>query len=173
MQSYIAYTYHWVNLSRLTAQFRREKWFNIGSNRSIVIRYRFDSQFHCSYLESRGVPGKTREIPVQKRGKLSPFHFRFAISSSGDVISSDVISGDVISGDATSGDVISSDATSGDVTAPPQMINGWCLYTTNEPENMRVKNKIKAYMALQLLGNWVCFTFMLSVFGYFYIFAKN
>jgi hypothetical protein len=38
---------------------------------------------------------------------------------------------------------------------------------------MRVKNKIKAYMALQLLGNWVCFTFMLSVFGYFYIFAKN
>ena len=79
MQSYIAYTYHWVNLSRLTAQFRREKWFNIGSNRSIVIRYRFDSQFHCSYLESRGVPGKTREIPVQKRGKLSPFHFRFPV----------------------------------------------------------------------------------------------
>ena len=27
-----------------------------------------DSQFHCSYLESRGVPGKTREIPG-KRGK--------------------------------------------------------------------------------------------------------
>jgi hypothetical protein len=110
-----------------------------------VIRYRFDSQFHCSNLESRGVPGKTREIPVQKRGKLSPFisGFRFAISSSGDVIS----------GGATSGDVISSDATSGDVTAPPQMINGWCLYTTNEPENMRVKNKIKAYLALQLLGN--------------------
>jgi hypothetical protein len=46
------------------------KWFNIGGNRSIVTRYRLDSQFHCSYLESRGVPGKTREIRVKKkRGK--------------------------------------------------------------------------------------------------------
>jgi hypothetical protein len=35
------------------------KWFNIGGNRSIVTRYRLDSQFHCSYLESRGVPGNT------------------------------------------------------------------------------------------------------------------
>ena len=43
-------------------QFRREKWFNIGGNRSIVTRYRLDSQFHCLYQESRGVPGKTREI---------------------------------------------------------------------------------------------------------------
>ena len=34
--------------------------------------------FHCSYLESRRVPGKTREIPG-KRGKLSPFHFRFPV----------------------------------------------------------------------------------------------
>jgi hypothetical protein len=49
-------------LSTLTAQFKREKWFNIGGNRSIVTRYRLDSQFHCSYLDSRGVPGKTREI---------------------------------------------------------------------------------------------------------------
>jgi hypothetical protein len=97
--------------------------------------------------------GKNAGNTGTKTREIISFHFRFAISSSGDVISSDVISGDVISGDATSGDVISSDATSGDVTAPPQMINGWCLYTTNEPENMRVKNKIKAYMALQLLGN--------------------
>ena len=37
-----------------------------------------DSQFHCSYLESRRVPGKTREIRG-KRGKLSPFHFRFPV----------------------------------------------------------------------------------------------
>ena len=42
---------------------RREKW----GNSAIVTRYRLDSQFHCSYLESRGVPGKnagekTREI---------------------------------------------------------------------------------------------------------------
>ena len=87
--------------------------------------YRLDSQFHCSYLESRGVPGKTREIPG-KRGKLSPFHFRFTTSD--DVISGYVTSGDIISGDATSGDVIS-----GDVTIPidpPQMISGWCIYTT-------------------------------------------
>jgi hypothetical protein len=28
-----------------------------------------DSQFHCSYLESRGVPGKTREIRVKKKKK--------------------------------------------------------------------------------------------------------
>ena len=46
-----------------------------------------DSQFHCSYLESRGVPEKTRG---KKPGKLSP-HFRFTTS------------GDVISGAATSG----------------------------------------------------------------------
>ena len=93
------------------------KWFNIEGNRSIVNRYRLDSQFHCSYLESRGVPEKTREIPSKKtRGKLSPFHFRF--TTSGDVISGDATSSDVISGDATSGDVISGDATSGDVTAP-------------------------------------------------------
>ena len=69
-------------LITLTAQFKREKWFNIGGNRSIVTRYRLDSQFHCSYLDSRGVPGKTRG---KKRGKLSPFHFRF--TTSGDVIS--------------------------------------------------------------------------------------
>jgi hypothetical protein len=49
------------------------KW----GNRSIVTRYRLDSQFHCSYLESRGVPEKPRG---KKRGKLSPFHFRFTTS---------------------------------------------------------------------------------------------
>ena len=84
------------------------KW----GNRSIVTRYRLDSQFHCSYLESRGVPGETRgENAGEKRGKLSPFHFRFM----------------------TSGDVISSDATSGDVTIPidpPQMRFELSLYTT-------------------------------------------
>jgi hypothetical protein len=62
-----------------------------------------------------------REIRVKKRGKLSPLYFRFTTSGSGNVIS----------GYATSGDVISGYATSGDVTAPPQIINGWCLYTTN------------------------------------------
>ena len=84
MLSYIAYTYHWVNWSRLIAQIRR---FNIGGNRSIVTRYRLGSQSHCSYLESRGVPGKTLEIPgkkagkyrVKKRGKLFPFHFQFPV----------------------------------------------------------------------------------------------
>ena len=34
------------------------KWFNLGGNSAIVTRYRLDSQFHCSYLESRGVAGK-------------------------------------------------------------------------------------------------------------------
>jgi hypothetical protein len=33
----------------------------------MVTRYRLDSQFHCSYLESRGVPVKTREIPGKTR----------------------------------------------------------------------------------------------------------
>ena len=57
------------------------KW----GNKSIVTRYRLDSQFHCSYLESGGVPVKTREIPGKtreirvKRGNLSPFHFRFQV----------------------------------------------------------------------------------------------
>ena len=27
-----------------------------------MTRYRLDSQFHCSYLDSRGVPGKPREM---------------------------------------------------------------------------------------------------------------
>jgi hypothetical protein len=79
-----------------------EKWFNIGGNRSIVTRYRLDSQFHCSYLESRGVPGKNA-------GNYLPF-------ISGDVISGDATSGDATSGDVISGDAISGDATSGDVT---------------------------------------------------------
>jgi hypothetical protein len=75
-----------------------------------------DSQFHCFYLESRGVQRKKREIGVKKGGKLSPFHFLFTTSGdviSGDVASGDATSGDVISGNATSGDVISGDATSG------------------------------------------------------------
>ena len=79
-----------------------------------MTRYRLEPQFHCSHLDSRGVPEKPRG---KKRGKLSPFHFRFTTS------------GDVISGDATSGD-----ATSGDVTIPidpPQMRGGWCFYTTD------------------------------------------
>ena len=63
---------------------------------------------------------KTREIWV-KRGKLSPFHFRFTTSGSGDVIS----------GYATSDDVISGDVSSGDVTAPPQMLTELSPYTTN------------------------------------------
>ena len=89
-----------------------------------MTRYRLDSQFHCSYLDSRGVPEKTRK---KTAGNYLPF------------ISGDVISGDVTSGVATSGDVISGDATSGDVISgdvtipidPPQIIDGWCFYTTN------------------------------------------
>ena len=80
------------------------KW----GNRFIVTRYRLDSQFHCSYLESRGVPEKPRG---KKRGKLSPLNFRFTTS------------GDVISGDATSGDVMIP-------IDPPQMRFELSLYTT-------------------------------------------
>ena len=47
------------------------KWFSIGGNSVIVTRYRLDPQFHCSYLESRGVPGKTREIPGKTREIIS------------------------------------------------------------------------------------------------------
>jgi hypothetical protein len=86
-----------------------------------------DSQFHCSYLESRGVPGKTREIP-DKRGKLSPFHFRF--KTSGEVISGDATSGDVISGDATSGRTCLRDHFRHHHTAPPQMLTELSPYTT-------------------------------------------
>ena len=54
-----------------------KKWFNIGGNSAIVTRYMLDSQFHCSYLESKGVPEKNAENTGRKHGKLSPFQFRF------------------------------------------------------------------------------------------------
>ena len=40
-----------------------------------MTRYRLDSQFHCSYLESRGVPGKTREIPGKKKREIISLSF--------------------------------------------------------------------------------------------------
>ena len=86
-------------------------------------RYRLDSQFHCSHLDSRGVPEKPRG---KKRGKLSPFHFRFTTSG-------DVISGDATSGDTTSGRACAHDHFRHPHTAPPQIIDGWCFYTTNVP----------------------------------------
>ena len=67
-------------------------WLDLNSKqegvRLVGFRYQkaddwLDSKFHCSYLESRGIPGKTRKKP---REILSLF-----------------VSGDVISGDATSG----------------------------------------------------------------------
>jgi hypothetical protein len=57
-----------------------KNWFNIGGNSAIVTRYRLASQFHCSYLESRenaGNRGENEGNTRKKRGKLSPFHFRF------------------------------------------------------------------------------------------------
>ena len=36
-----------------------------------------DSKFHFSYLESRGVPEKNARNTGKKRGKLSPFDFRW------------------------------------------------------------------------------------------------
>ena len=56
-----------------------------------------DSNFHCSYLESRGVPEKTREMRVKSAGNYLPFISGFLFTISGDATS-----GDVISGDATS-----------------------------------------------------------------------
>jgi hypothetical protein len=75
-----------------------------------------DSKLHCSYLESRGVPGKktTREIRVKSTGNYLPFN-----SGSGDVISSDATSDDVISGDVTI------------PTNPPQIRLELCPYTAH------------------------------------------
>jgi hypothetical protein len=56
----------------------------------IVTRYRLDSQFHCSYIESRGVPGKKTQEILILAGKYIPY-----ISGSGDVISGDEIPHDL------------------------------------------------------------------------------
>ena len=55
------------------------------------------------------------------------------ISGSGDIISGDATSGDVISDDVISADVIFGDVISGGkpINDPPQIINGWSIYTTN------------------------------------------
>ena len=87
-----------------------------------MTRYRWDSQFHCSYVESRGVPEKPPGNTGNKNtGNYSPF-----ISGSRlPVMSYPVTHAHMItSGDANSGDVKSGDATFGDVTAPH-------YYTTN------------------------------------------
>ena len=99
-----------------------------------MTRYRLDSQFHCSYLKSRGVPGKTREIRVKKKkkcagntGKKGENYLPF-ISGSRlpvPVTSFPVMPFPVTSGGATSGDVIS-----GVHTAPPQIGLELCPYTT-------------------------------------------
>ena len=93
-----------------------------------MTRYRLDSQFHCSYLESREVPEKNRgkyrrtgEIRVMRAGNYLP-----SISDS-----DDVISGDVSSGDFRWRHFCSLPVTSLLHTAPPQMINGWCFYITD------------------------------------------
>ena len=60
IENAVIYCIH-IPLSQLITadcKFRREKWFNIRGNRSIVTRYRLDSQFHCSYQESREVAWK-------------------------------------------------------------------------------------------------------------------
>ena len=99
---------HFIPLSQLiTADctIQEGKWFNIGGNIAIVTRYRLDSQFHFSYLESRGVPGKNRgEIRIKSAGNYLPF-------ISGSRLPVPVTSLPVTSGDATSGDIISGDVT--------------------------------------------------------------
>ena len=103
---------------------KADDWLDLNSKqeglRLVGIKYQkgydwLDSKFHCSYIESRGVPGKKNAGSTgEKREKLSPFHFR-----SGSRLP--VMQRPVISGDATSGDV----------TAPPQMRLGLCLHTTH------------------------------------------
>jgi hypothetical protein len=66
-----------------------------------------NSQFHCSYLESRGVPGKTREM----------------ISLSFPVTSFPVMQLPVTSCPVMQLPVMQ-------LPAPPQIISGWCFYTT-------------------------------------------
>ena len=92
-----------------------------------MTRYRLDSQFHCSYLDSRGVPEQTRE-------KTAGNYLTFI---SGDETSGDVISGDVISGDSTSGRTCAHDHFRHHHTAPSQIIDGWCFYTTDTKEVFR------------------------------------
>ena len=90
-----------------------------------MTRYRLDSQFNCSYLESRSSGKTPQEISILA-GNYLPL-----ISVSCDIISGDVVSGDVISGDEPPYD-------------PPQMINRWCIYTTNtEILNNKIKRNIK------------------------------
>ena len=61
-------------------------WFDLNSKQEVVrlvgFKYQkgydwLDSEFYCSYLESRGVQGKNAGNTGKKRGKLSPFHFLF------------------------------------------------------------------------------------------------
>ena len=76
-----------------------------------MTRYRLDSQFHCSYLESRGVPEKNAGNTGKKSaGNYLPF-----------------ISGVVISCNATSGYVTSGDVISGHAYAHFQHIHKCCL----------------------------------------------
>ena len=115
-----------------------------------MTRYRLDSQFHCSYLESRGVPRKN--AGEKTAGNYLPF-------ISGDVISGDATSGDVLSGDATSGRACARDHFRHPHTAPPKMISGWCFYTTtvNQQEQTtqcpKEKGQILIYKTL-LWGGW-------------------
>jgi hypothetical protein len=83
-----------------------------------VLRHQY--MFECHRCMSSGKPrGKNR-------GKLSPFHFRFMTSGSGNDIS-----GDVISGDATSGGACARDHFRHPLIAPSQIRGGWCFYTTS------------------------------------------
>jgi hypothetical protein len=61
-----------------------------------VIQYMLDSQFRCSHIESREVQEKktaktqwekSARNTGKKRGEISPFHFRFRFTTSGDATS--------------------------------------------------------------------------------------
>jgi hypothetical protein len=73
IENAVIYSIH-IPLSQLiTADctIQEGKWGNIA----IVTRYRLDSQFHCSHLDSRGVPGEYRVKKTRKIISLSfPVH---------------------------------------------------------------------------------------------------
>ena len=101
-----------------------------------MTRYRLDSQFHCSYLESRGVPGKQAGNTGKIKSAGNTGKTRESISLSFPVHDfrwcnfGDATSGDVLSGDTTSGRACARDHFRHPLIAPPQMRGGWCFYTT-------------------------------------------
>jgi hypothetical protein len=98
----------------------------MGGNSAIVTRYRLDSQFHCSYLESRKVPEKNAGNTGKNAGNDLSF-----ISGSGYVISCHLRWRHFWWSNFRWLPVMQLPVTSLFHTVPPQIIHGWCFYTTD------------------------------------------